>query len=225
MSIATTLVGDGIENPGNALAMLHAAEMYAAECCFHDTKRLGESKMLHSIRAGCFTVGTGSEIKASHSRIVAFDNLPGAVEVYGFYPGRNPAVLLGNERRGLSYEFREMATDAVEIPMLSRRINCLNVAAASAVALHYLCRARVGPMAERRHPASRRPELLLVGPGEHIELGSAIRSATAFGWGRAFIEDRDQVWFGCDRTTRSKGRQGATQHGQAHAAHRQDARS
>ncbi|MFQ5912329.1 MAG: TrmH family RNA methyltransferase [Nitrospinota bacterium] len=200
------LVGDGIENPGNALAMLHAAQMYGVGCSFRDTKGLRESETLRVALNGRFPATTENEIQASHSRIIAFDNLPGAADVYGFDPGKDLAVLVGNERRGLSHRFRDLSTDAVQIPMLSRRINCLNVAAASAVALHYLCHVRVGPMAKRRNPASRRPELLLVGAEDHIELGSAIRSAAAFGWGRAFIEDREQVWFGCDRIKRSEGR-------------------
>lgn len=45
--------------------------------------------------------------------------------------------------------------------------------------------------------------------GEHIELGSAIRSAAAFGWRRAFVEDREGIWFGSDRVTRSEGRAAA----------------
>ena len=209
MSVGATLVGDGIENPGNALAMIHAAEMYGVKCSFNDTRRLRESEVLKTVLDGRFPATTGDEIKALHSRIIAFDNLRGAAEVYGFSAGKDPAVLVGNERRGLSHEFRHLSTDAVQVPMVSRQINCLNVAAASAVALHYLCSARVGTMAKVRDPERRRPELLLLGAGDHIELGSAIRSAAAFGWRRAFIEDREQLWFGSDRITRSEGRAAA----------------
>src|SRR5438093_4380164 len=100
---------------------------------------------------------TGTEVQELHSRIVAFDNLPGARDVYGFHAGRDFAVLVGNERRGLSHEFASLATDRVQVPMLSRRINCLNVAAASAVALHYLCGPPLGPMAAKQDPRRRRP--------------------------------------------------------------------
>src|SRR5437773_7044165 len=156
-----------------------------------------------------FSLITGDEIQALHSRIIAFDNLPGARDVYGFHAGRDFAVLMGNERRGLSHEFASLATDRVQVPMLSRRINCLNVAAASVVALYYLCAPPVGAMAVRKDPRSRRPELLLLGPGDHFELGSTIRSAAGLGWERAFIEDQHQVWFGCDRAVRSEGRAAA----------------
>jgi hypothetical protein len=204
-----TLVGDGIENPANALTMIHAAAMFGARCCFRDTKGLAESGIRAGPEGEMFSPITGSEVQSMYSRIIAFDNLPGARDVYGFHAGRDCAVLIGNERRGLSHEFTSLATDRVQVPMLSRRINCLNVAAASAVALYYLCARPIGTMAVRKDPRSRRPELLLLGPGNHFELGSTIRSAMGLGWERAFIEDRHRVWFGCNRTIRSEGRAAA----------------
>lgn len=211
MRNSATLVGDGIENPGNALTMIHAAEMYNSKCYFHDTASLADTKEFLE-EPNCFSVMDRNDFIGSASRIIAFDNQPGARDVYGFSGGRNPTILVGNERRGLSRTFKNLATDAVEIPMHSRRINCLNVAAASAVALHYLTRTKTSAMVQRNNVANHRPELLLMGMGNHIELGSAIRSATAFGWERAFLEDREQVWFGCNRIIRSEGR-GAARRG------------
>jgi tRNA G18 (ribose-2'-O)-methylase SpoU len=203
-----TLIGDGIENPGNALAMIHAARMFGVGCAFRDTKGLARLAELNGPGSALQSTTT-AEIRAEHSQIIACDNLPGAAQVYGYRPGKEFAVLVGNERRGLSHELRGLASESVEIPMRSRRVNCLNVAAASAVALYYLCGPQVRPMVARADPASRRPELLLVGGQDHVELGSAIRSAAAFGWGRALIDDRRRVWFGCDRVTRSEGRAAA----------------
>ena len=205
MSSNITLVGDAIENPANALTMVHAAAMFGAACRFRDTKGLTDS--------GTFSVGelqviTGSEVQALHSRVLACDNLPRAADVYGFNAGRDFALLVGNERRGLSHEFTTLATDRVQVPMHSRRINCLNVAAASAVALYYLCGPRVS-MAIRKDPANRRPDILFCEPTDHFELGSTIRSAAGFGWERAFIEDRHRVWFSSDRAVRSEGRAAA----------------
>lgn len=203
------LVGDGIENPANALTMVHTAAMFGATCRFRDTKGLTQSRVGAGLPGETFSSITSSEVQAQHSRIIAFDNLSGARDVYGFHAGREFAVLLGNERRGLSHEFASLATDRVQVPMFSRRINCLNVAAASAVALYYLCGPPVGPMAVRKDPRSRRPELLLLGAGDHFELGSTIRSAAGLGWERAFIEDRHQIWFGCGRAVRAEGRAAA----------------
>jgi hypothetical protein len=203
------LVGDGIETLANALTMVHAAAMFGAGCRFRDTKGLAQSSVDAGLPGETFISITGTEVQALHSRIIAFDNLPSARDVYGFHAGCSFAVLLGNERRGLSHEFASLATDRVQVPMFSRRINCLNVAAASAVALYYLCAPPVGAMAVRKDPRNRRPELLMLGAGDHFELGSAIRSAAGLGWDRAFIEDRHQVWFGCDRAVRSEGRAAA----------------
>jgi tRNA G18 (ribose-2'-O)-methylase SpoU len=209
MKQSVTVVGDGIENPANALTMIHAAHMFGATCRFRDTKGLAEAVMNQGAAPAALTTIAQEELRVLHSRRIAFDNLPGAAEVYGFQAGRDFAVLVGNERRGLSHEFATLATDRVQVPMISRRINCLNVAAASAVALYYLCGTRVGRMTVRNEPGRRRPELLFLGPGDHVELGSAIRSATAFGWQRALIEDRHQVWFNCERGIRSEGRAAA----------------
>src|SRR5207244_3337319 len=141
----------------NALTMIHAAAMFGATCRFRDTKGLAESDVRARLTGEIFSSITGDEIQALRSRIIAFDNLPGARDVYGFHAGRDFAVLIGNERRGLSHEFTSLATDRVQVPMLSRRIDCLNVAAASAVALYYLCAPPVGAMAVRKDRRSRRP--------------------------------------------------------------------
>jgi tRNA(Leu) C34 or U34 (ribose-2'-O)-methylase TrmL len=209
ISPVVMLVGDGIENPANALIMTHAAAMFGATARFRDTKGLNRNIENQQAVEHTFAPISSVEIQKAHSRIIAFDNLPGARDIYGFRAGQNFAVRVGNERRGLSHELASLATDRVQVPMISRRINCLNVAAASAVALYYLCAPPVGPMALRKDPRSRRPELLLLGAGDHFELGSTIRSAAGFGWERAFIEDSHRVWFGCDRGIRAEGRAAA----------------
>jgi tRNA G18 (ribose-2'-O)-methylase SpoU len=203
------LVGDGIENPANALIMTHAAAMFGTTARFRDTKGLNPNIENQKAAERSFAQITSAEIQTAHSRIIAFDNLPGACDIYDFRAGDNFAVLVGNERRGLSHELASMATDRVQVPMISRRLNCLNVAAASAVALYYFCGPPVGPMALRKDPRSRRPELLLLGAADHFELGSTIRSAAALGWERAFIEDPHRVWFGCARGIRAEGRAAA----------------
>ena len=52
----STLVGDSIENPANALVMAHAAQMFGADCRFRDTKGLnqaaqGEAPFSHPVPA------------------------------------------------------------------------------------------------------------------------------------------------------------------------------
>jgi|GEM_PF-1208269 len=208
-----TLVGDGIENPLNARTMLHAAAMFNSPCRFRDRCNLAaawtETVSGHSPLPLVFR----DELVNHYSPIVAFDNLDGAESVYGFRLGSGtaPAVVLGNERRGLADDIERIAHHRVQIPMVSRKLNCLNVAAAAAVALYYLSRGGGGKLASRSQPNKRRPELLLMGATDHVELGSTVRSAGAFGWGRTFIDDRRGVWFGRDRRTVAEGRAAARQ--------------
>jgi tRNA G18 (ribose-2'-O)-methylase SpoU len=201
-----TLVGDGIENPANALVLGEAAAMFAAACRIRPAGHWAEPADAAPVTAASITA---AELVALHARRIAFDNLPDAREVYGYAAGNDFALIVGNERRGLSHSFKAVATEAVQIPMPSRSINCLNVAAAAAVGLYYLSAAQVRQAGVRSDAGARRPSLLLLGAAEHIELGSAIRSAAAFGWDRALIEDRDAVWFGVDRVRRSEGRAAA----------------
>ncbi len=206
-----TLIGDGIENPHNALTMLHAAEMFGAGCVFLDRKGLQESWAQTFTRAEPYRGIDLDGLAADFTPRVALDNINGAEDIYGFGlpQGRSPAVMVGNERRGLSRSVVGLADCAVQIPMASRKLNTLNVAAADGVALYYLSRGGGGKMQTRSQPHKHRPELLLIGGKNHFELGSTIRSAGAFGWGRIFVEDRFGVWFGCDRVKKSEGRAAA----------------
>lgn len=209
-----TLVGDGIENPANALTMLHAAEMFGAGCVFHDRNGLQEAwaSTADMAKQRDFLPSTSlEELAEEFAPRLAFDNLEGAADIYGFSlpKGPRPAVVVGNERRGIARAVRSITDTAFQLPMASNKLNCLNVAAAAAVALYYLSRGGGGKMQTRSHPSKRRPELLLLGPADHFELGSSIRSAGALGWGRVFVEDRVNIWFGCDRVRRSEGRAAA----------------
>jgi len=209
-----TLVGDSIENPWNALTMMHAAEMVGSACLFRDHKHLTDAwreTIASEAALPCIAIG---ELAQSYPAIVALDTFDEADEIYGFRPRRPGAVALvvGNERLGISRDIRRLAHDAIEIPMVSRQVSCLNVAAAAAVGLYYLARGGGGSSQGRSDPQRRRPDLLLMGAGDPIELGSSIRSACAFGWERALVEDRRGVWFGCDRIQRSEGR-GAARRG------------
>ncbi len=208
------LIGDSIENPANARVMIAAARMFGVDCAFAHAVAIGEARGNDSGDATLYQGDSLPQITldtaaSEYGQVIACDNLPGARELYGFRAKSRFALLVGNERRGLTHSSRRIATDSLQIPMQSRRINCLNVAAASAVALNYLTRVRVGPMARVGEPASRRPEVLLAAATDHIEMGSAIRSAAAFGWSRLLIDDRHRVWFGVDRIVRSEGRAAA----------------
>jgi hypothetical protein len=142
--------------------------------------------------------------------IVAAENRPGAQTVYGLRPpsGARVGLLVGNEARGLRLPTLKRADAVVEIPVPSRNINCLNVAAAAAVILHYLATCDPLPFPQRTAAAVRkqRPGILLVGGSDAMELGSAIRSACAFGWEQVLLDDLGDAWYACDRRIKSEGR-------------------
>jgi hypothetical protein len=202
------LIGDGVENPANARVLLAAAGMFAAECWFRDRHGLAAAW------EGALPCISTEEIGNRYDPLVAFDNGERSAPLYGFQLPRagRAAVVVGNEREGIAGDLRAAARHVLQVPMVSRTLNCLNVAAAAGVALYYLAHAHGGRLQTRGEPRKRRPDLLLVGGNDHIELGSTIRSAGAFGWQRVFVEDRAGVWFGCDRVTRSEGR-GAARRG------------
>jgi hypothetical protein len=183
------LILDDVENPGNAEALREVAALFGWSCL------------------------TSDELTGA-SPLVALENAPGAADLHGFRfpPGPRPALVVGNERRGLRPDLLARADRTVQIPMASRRLNTLNVAAAAAVALHVLSRGGGGKLRVHTDPDRHRPELLLLSPADEVELGSALRSAAAFGWSRLHLDDRLRVWFDTDRVTRSLGR-GAARRG------------
>jgi len=202
------LLGDGLENPLNAVAMVHAAKMFSSDCYFLDRKELAKS---WPPGAEAPSLALQDEVLAKHDLVLALDNHPGAKSIYGYRVSDRSRVLLvaGNERLGISKTMLAAAHGVLAIPMVSRKVNCLNVASASAVALYYLSHRFAGGIATRSNPQKRRPELLLIGGSEHVELGSAIRSACAFGWSRIFLEDRCDVWFAGDHAIKREARAAA----------------
>ena len=204
------LIGDGVENAWNARVMAHAAEIFDWQCAFRDRNGLIDDWRSKELGPPPSSLSL-DEIRGLCDPIVAFDNAEGAVPLYGFQPG--PAdrlgLAVGNERRGLPGDLVQSSRHRVFVPMVSRRVNSLNVAAAAAVGLFYLSRGGGGKLYTRADPNRNRPELLLVGGGDHVELGSTIRSAAAFGWRRAFVEDRAGVWFGGGRAALTEGRAAA----------------
>ncbi|HEY0481823.1 MAG TPA: TrmH family RNA methyltransferase [Kofleriaceae bacterium] len=143
--------------------------------------------------------------------IIAIENAPGAEDLFKYRPpaGRF-AVVVGNERKGISRRVLRLADRVVQIPMASAQVNTLNVAAAAAIAIYALSRGRGAAIAAPR--ARARPEVLLAGATDPVELGSAVRSAACFGWSRVRVHDDRAVWFTADRVIRSLGR-GAARRG------------
>lgn len=144
-------------------------------------------------------------------RLIAIENSPEAREIYGRKPLRDSATIaVGNERRGLSRKLLASADETLVIPTQSRTIRSLNVAAAAAVAGWFLLRGS-GPQATATRPELRRPALLLVGD-DHVEVGSSLRSAAAFGFRDVLLEDRGAGWFSGSANVRREARAAARRH-------------
>jgi len=192
------VIGDRIENPGNADCLRAAAEMFDWECGFVDG-----SDQSTSVR----------QLARSGVPILAIENTSDSEELFKYRPpsGRL-AVIVGNERKGISRSVLRLADRVLRIPVASAHINTVNVAAAAAIALFHLSRAREGRIGTSGGYGRGRPDVLLTGVTDAIELGSAVRSAACFGWRRLFIDDRRATWFATDRVTRSLGR-GAARRG------------
>ena len=190
------LVGDHIENAGNAACLRAAAAMFDWPCGF-----IGDTVGLD----GAWKL-SGDALASSGVPIIAVENASGAEDLFKYRPPEGPfAVVVGNERHGVSRELLRLADRVIQIPIQSVRLNCLNVAAAASVALHRL--ARPGrQIATRGGRTGGRPVVVFAGVDDAIELGSGVRSAACFGWNEVGVADRHDVWFGADRVTRSLGR-------------------
>jgi tRNA G18 (ribose-2'-O)-methylase SpoU len=188
--LTLTLFPDGVENAANLA-------------------RIGDAACL--LGASCSTTIIG--------RLIAVENATGASEIYGRRPLRGDATLaVGNERRGLSRRTLAAANEVVQIPTLSRTVTTLNVAAAAAVAAWYVMR---GSRAQARaaRPETRRPGLLIVGD-DHIEVGSSLRSAAAFGFRDVLLDDRGAGWFDGPAAVRREARAAARRHKNPLRVHR-----
>nr|HEX4317759.1 TrmH family RNA methyltransferase [Kofleriaceae bacterium] len=188
------LVGDHIENPGNVDCLRAAAALFDVPCGF-----VGDTSSVDALAA----IGVP---------IVAVENEDGADDLFKLRPiGGRFAIVVGNERTGVSRELLRRADRVVQIRVRSTTLNCLNVAAAAAIALYRLA-GHGGQIATRGGRTGGRPTVLIAGVADAIELGSAIRSAACLGWTEVCVDDRRGAWFDVDRVTRSLGR-GAARRG------------
>jgi len=193
--VTLAVFADGVENPANLDRIADAAHLIGA-----------------------------TRAQTISGRLIAIENSRGARSVYGRNPLNKAATIaVGNERRGLSPRILERADETLAIPTMSRTISTLNVAAAAAVAGWYVVRGSASQAFAAR-PEHRRPTLLIVGD-DHVEVGSTLRSAAAFGFHDVLLEDRDAGWFEGTAAARREARAAARRHKNPLRIHRADLRS
>jgi tRNA G18 (ribose-2'-O)-methylase SpoU len=191
---------------------MDAAAMFAVPAMFRDTHSLAESWST-DLGGGHLPLVEATALLRELLPIIAIENAPGSSSVYdASLPQGYPSIVVGNERRGIRGDVLRAASACVDIPMPGHGINTLNVASAAAVALFYLLASERRPMRKVARPEQRRPGLLLVAPSDHVEAGSVLRSAAAFGWRAVGLDDSKLVWFGVPRAVRTEGRAAARSH-------------
>src|SRR5947209_15289447 len=121
------LIADNIETPGNAQALAVAAQMFGGRCLFRQRRNPVLRTDVEDFLTG-LDVTTAAEVASGCGPIVALDNLPNARSIFGFRlpEGPRPALIVGNERRGIARDLQDLATHTVEIPVVSNQLNCLN---------------------------------------------------------------------------------------------------
>jgi hypothetical protein len=199
-----TLIGEEISSAWNVAALADIAQAFGG--CY----------VPYPASAQTAPEAAQPPLRSRFDCLLAAENHPAAQHVYGFRPPAqgNHALLVGNEAKGLRRPTLKQAHALLEIPLLSKNLNCLNVAAAAAVLLYYLNLEAPLPLPKRTLSSvqKHRPDLLLISSQDHMELGSALRSACAFGWEHVFLLDRGNAWYACDRKIKSEGR-GAARRG------------
>src|SRR5712691_10244073 len=81
MTLSVRLVGDGVENPANARALMDAAAMFGAACAFRDTR--GLLAAWDAERGGELDLIDTTNLIDQQWPIVAVENTLGASIVYG----------------------------------------------------------------------------------------------------------------------------------------------
>ncbi len=213
-----TLIGEEISGDWNAQALADVAAAFGGKYAAY-TAHSGEELQSNGVNDAILPDADG-DLLDSFDWILAAENGRDAQSIYALKPpaGQHRALIVGNEAKGIRRKTLKRTQAVAEIPLVSQNINCLNVAAAAAVMLYYLSiyeqrGSSVGQASRTLNAVQKaRPDALLIGGRDPMELGSVVRSACAFGWERVFLEDRHNVWYDCDRLMKSEGR-GAARRG------------
>src|SRR5436309_4071404 len=110
--------------------MLHAAAMFGGDCRFRDRAKLAAAWDEAGLGNTSLQFVTADDVSDRYQPVIAFDTFDGAESIYGFRlpTGERPAVIVGNERRGIAHDMQRIASHTVHVPLVSRTLNSLNVA-------------------------------------------------------------------------------------------------
>lgn len=213
-----TLVGEEISGDWNTQALADVAAAFGGKYAAYAAHSV-EERQTNDVTDAALPAADG-DLLNGFAWLLAAENGRDAQSIYALKPpaGQHRALIVGNEAKGIRRKTLKRTQAVAEIPLASQNINCLNVAAAAAVMLYYLSvheqrGSSLGQAGKTLNAVQKaRPDVLLIGGRDPMELGSVVRSACAFGWERVFLEDRHNVWYDCDRLMKSEGR-GAARRG------------
>ena len=225
-SVSFTLIGEEISGDWNAQALADVAHAFGGEYAAYaghssEQTRTNDTDATDNDTAAAEGLSVfDGDLLNSFDWLLGVENRQDAHNIYALKPPvlQNRALVVGNKAKGLRRRTLKQTHAVAEIPMVSQNINCLNVAAAAAIILYYLSvneqrHAPLGQSARTLNALQKaRPDILLLGGHDFMELGSVVRSACAFGWERVFLADRHNAWYACDRLMKSEGR-GAARRG------------
>jgi tRNA G18 (ribose-2'-O)-methylase SpoU len=151
---ALVLVADAIEIPGNLGSLLRTLDACGGDCLIVTNRRsrLNHPKVFRGSRGMNLRVPiiefAGPADAAGWLRKRGFDILLATVST-GATPyqqasyGRRTAVVVGNERTGITQPWFSRASGEITIPMLGRA-DSLNVAVSASILMYDICRRRGG---------------------------------------------------------------------------------
>ena len=80
-----------------------------------------------------------NKLRGEGYRLVGLEQTTGSRSLYDYHFERRTALVIGNERKGLTEETLQLLDDVVEIPVFGLP-NSFNVATAAAISLYEYCR-------------------------------------------------------------------------------------
>ncbi|MFN8525698.1 MAG: TrmH family RNA methyltransferase [Chloroflexota bacterium] len=199
------LFADGVEDARNLRSLQACARLFGA----HLYVRPGGRRVAAS-RDPTLPVGPPlRDLRQRYDLLVALETGDHSQNLFAYRmpPVSSIALVVGNERRGITPWVRAHADVTLHIPSGRMRQRSLNVACAAGLGLAALrassARSRFGVS------CATRPDLLFWNPSDPGELGSALRTAWVLGWDRVLLRDDRGVWFTTDRQRYAAGRAAA----------------
>jgi hypothetical protein len=204
-----TLVGLDIQGKWNLPLLDNAASMSGAAFQEASSRATAVESPEKAVANGP-PVPLWDEISMNYDVVVACELARGSNSVYETpLPRGAVAVVVGNEWAGIPRMILNSADRIVNIPIETKRISSLNVAAAAAIVLWVLERDIPRRGLARCGISLKNTDVLLQAPRDPSELGSLLRSLWACGWNHVYLNDPAGTWFTRDPEAVLAGRAAA----------------